>query len=118
MALGSHFILSETERLNAINKNILKAKECLSFKSSGEARTKTIGEALANNGGIMKSSKGMTILSLIIYVIVLTIVIGTASMLMKYFYRNTDELVISSEASSQYSRFITYLTEDVNSRKD
>lgn len=66
----------------------------------------------------MKSNKGMTVLSLIIYVIVLTVVIGTASILMKYFYRNSEETVISSQASSQYSRLITYITDDINSRKD
>ena len=66
----------------------------------------------------MKSNKGITIITLIIYVIVLTIVIGTASMLMRYFYRNTDETIISKNSTSQYSRFLTYITDDINSRKN
>lgn len=66
----------------------------------------------------MKSNKGITIITLIIYVIVLTIVIGTASMLMKYFYRNADETIISKNSTSQYSRFLTYITDDINSRKN
>lgn len=64
----------------------------------------------------MKSNRGITIITLIIYIIVLTIVIGTASMLMKYFYRNVDETVINKNTSSQYSRFLAYITDDINSR--
>lgn len=66
----------------------------------------------------MKSNNGMTIISLIIYIIVLTIVIGTMSMIIKYFYKNMDETVISSNTSDQYSRFIAYISSDINSRKN
>ena len=66
----------------------------------------------------MKSSKGITIISLIIYIIILTFIIGTTSMLIKYFYNNTQETVISKKTADQYSRFIAYLTDDVNSRKN
>ena len=68
--------------------------------------------------GLMKSSKGITIISLIIYIIILTFIIGTTSMLIKYFYNNTQETVISKKTADQYSRFIAYLTDDVNSRKN
>ena len=64
----------------------------------------------------MKSNKGMTIISLIVYVIVLSIVIGTTSILIKYFYNNTEETVISKNTSNQYSRFVAYITDDINSR--
>ena len=63
----------------------------------------------------MKSNKGITIISLLIYIIVLSIVIGTISMLMKYFYENTDETVVSDNPFEQYSRFVTYLSSDINS---
>ena len=43
----------------------------------------------------MKKNKGITIISLIIYIIVLSVVIGTTSILIRYFYRNTEETVIS-----------------------
>lgn len=66
----------------------------------------------------MKTSKGITIISLIIYIIILTFIIGTTSMLIKYFYNNTQETVISKKTADQYSRFIAYLTDDVNSRKN
>ena len=66
----------------------------------------------------MKSNKGITLISLIIYIIVLSIVVGTSSILIKYFYTNTEETVISKKTANQYSRFITYLTDDINSRKN
>ncbi len=65
----------------------------------------------------MKSNRGITLISLIIYVIVLSVVIGTTSMLIKYFYANTEDTVISSKTANQYSRFVAYITDDVNSRK-
>lgn len=64
----------------------------------------------------MKSNRGITIISLIVYIIVLSIVIGSTSMLIKYFYNNTEETVISKKTTDQYTRFMAYLTDDVNSR--
>lgn len=64
----------------------------------------------------MKSNKGITIITLIVYVIVLTIVIGTVSMMLKYFYKNNDETIIAKDSTSQYTRFLSYITEDINSR--
>lgn len=66
----------------------------------------------------MKSNKGITIVSLIIYIIVLTVVVGVVSTLTKYFYRNMDETTISNKTSEQYSRFIEYITDDINSREN
>lgn len=66
----------------------------------------------------MKSNKGMTIISLLIYIIVLTVVIGTMSMIIKYFYKNMNETIISSDTSDQYSRFIAYISSDINSREN
>lgn len=66
----------------------------------------------------MKSNKGITLISLIIYIIILSVVIGTSSILIKYFYSNTEETVISKKTANQYSRFVAYLTDDINSRKD
>lgn len=66
----------------------------------------------------MKSNKGMTLISLLIYLIVLLVVIGTISLIIKYFYKNIDETVISSDTSDQYSRFVAYMSSDINSRKN
>lgn len=64
----------------------------------------------------MKTNKGMTLISLIIYIIVLAILIGMISMFTQYFYKNTDETIVTNNTSEQYTRFIAYLTKDVNSR--
>lgn len=66
----------------------------------------------------MKSNKGMTIISLIVYIIVLSVVIGTSSLLIKYFYNNTEETIISKKTPNQYSRFVAYITDDINSREN
>lgn len=66
----------------------------------------------------MKSNKGMTIISLIIYILVLSVVIGTTSIFIKYFYNNVDDTVISKKNSSNYLRFVEYITDDVNSREN
>ena len=63
----------------------------------------------------MRSNKGITLTSLIIYIIVFTIVIATVSTISGYFMKNTDEVVIGAGASEQYTRFTTYLTNDINS---
>lgn len=63
----------------------------------------------------MKSNRGITLISLIVYVIVFTIVIAIVSTISGYFKKNTDEIVISTDTSQQYIRFTTYLTEDINS---
>lgn len=63
----------------------------------------------------MKSNKGITLTSLIIYIIVFTIVIGTVATLSGYFTSNLNNVVISSDASEQYTRLTTYLSNDINS---
>lgn len=63
----------------------------------------------------MRSNKGITLTSLIIYIIVFTIVIATVASISGYFTKNTDEVVIGADASEQYTRFTTYLTNDINS---
>lgn len=66
----------------------------------------------------MKSNRGITLISLIIYILILSIVIGTSSILIKYFYANTEETIISKKSTNEYSRFVAYLTDDINSRKN
>ena len=65
----------------------------------------------------MKSERGITIVSLMVYIVVLSVVIGTVSMLIKYFYKNQKETVIEKNTASQYSRFVAYITDDINSEK-
>lgn len=66
----------------------------------------------------MKSQKGVTLMSVVIYIIVLTTVVGMMSTLTRYFYSNTEETIISSKTAEQNTRFLSYITNDINSRKN
>lgn len=62
----------------------------------------------------MKSEKGVTLISLIIYVIAMLITITIISVMTGYFYKNID---ISTEKYSylgEYTKFNSYLSEEVN----
>lgn len=54
-------------------------------------------------------------MSLIIYIIVLLILIGVISMFTRYFYKNSNEIVISNNTGEQYTKFVSYITKDINS---
>ena len=66
----------------------------------------------------MKSQKGVTLMSVVIYIIVLTTIVGMMSTLTRYFYSNTEETIISSNTAEQNTRFLSYITNDINSRKN
>lgn len=63
----------------------------------------------------MKSNRGVTLTSLVIYIIGLTIVITLMGIISNYFYRNINDVTIKQNADEQYSRFLAYLTKDANS---
>lgn len=63
----------------------------------------------------MKSDKGITLTSLIIYVIVFTTVIATVSTLSGYLSKNINSVITSSNSSEQYTKLTTYLMSDLNS---
>lgn len=63
----------------------------------------------------MRSNKGITLTSLIIYVIGLVIVIALMGTVNGYFYRNVKILTLKQNANEEYSKFLSYITKDVNS---
>ena len=63
----------------------------------------------------MKSNKGVTLTSLVIYVVGLVIIVGLMSTFNGYFNKNLNEVVIKQNSQEQYSKFLSYLTKDVNS---
>ena len=63
----------------------------------------------------MKNNKGITLISVTIYIVVLVLIIGVISNFTKYFYRNTDEIVIDNNTSTQYSKLMSYIIDDINS---
>lgn len=62
----------------------------------------------------MKSNRGVTLTSLIIYIIGLSIVIGTLSIVSRYFYKNINKVALNQTAQEEYSKLLSYLTKDVN----
>ena len=65
--------------------------------------------------GKLKSNRGVTLTALVIYVMGLAVVITLMAMILKYFYRNVNDVTISQNADEQYSKFLAYLTKDANS---
>ena len=62
----------------------------------------------------MKSEKGITLISLIIYVIALTIVVGIIAVISGYFYDNIDTSSEDIEPMVEYTKFNSFFSEEVN----
>lgn len=61
----------------------------------------------------MKSEKGITLISVTIYVIVMAIVVGILSTLTTFFYRNIND-IRSINPLTEYTKFNNYFTEEIN----
>lgn len=61
----------------------------------------------------MKSEKGITLISLIIYVIGMAIVIALVSTLTSYFYKNIDIDSVSNY-TSEYTKFTSVILDEIN----
>ena len=61
----------------------------------------------------MKSDKGVTLIALVIYIVVFTIVVSTMALLSSYFYNNMH--LIKDDASSvvEYNKFNMFFIQDV-----
>lgn len=64
---------------------------------------------------MLKSNRGITLTSLIIYVIVLMIVISIMSVFFGNFFKDTKKLTINEISKEQYTKFLSYITKDINS---
>lgn len=65
----------------------------------------------------MRNNKGITLTSLIIYIIALMVFVGTMATITKYFYKNFKDVTINDRVTKEYSEFTKFLSEDVNSKK-
>ena len=63
---------------------------------------------------MLRSNKGITLTSLVIYVIVLMIVITLLSSFSGYFYKNINQITINEAGDEQFTRFLAYITKDIN----
>lgn len=61
----------------------------------------------------MKSEKGITLLSLILYIILLMLVVSMLSVLNNLFFTNTKYLTNNSKSISEYNKFNMYFIEDI-----
>ena len=66
----------------------------------------------------MKSEKGITLTSLILYIVVLLVVIATLSVISTHFYSNTSYITDMGKYIAEFNKFNMYFIEDVknNSR--
>ncbi len=64
----------------------------------------------------MKSEKGITLISMTIYVIVMLIVVTVMVILTSYFYGNVDVNSTETKLNQQYTKFNSYFTEEVNKK--
>ena len=62
----------------------------------------------------MKSEKGITLISLTIYIIVLTIAIAIIAIISKYFYKNIDTTSKNITPLTEFTRFNSFFSDEVN----
>ena len=62
----------------------------------------------------MKSQKGITLISLTIYVIVMVILVAVITTLTTYFYKNVDTSSKQDDINKQYTKFLSYFSEEIN----
>ena len=62
----------------------------------------------------MKNNRGITLTSIIIYVIGMTIIIALISTLTSFFYKNINVENLNSDTATQYTKFSSIFTEEIN----
>lgn len=65
----------------------------------------------------MKSEKGITLTSLVIYVIVATIVIGIIAMFSSFFFSNMNLIADQDYYATEFNKFNMFFIEDVKSNR-
>lgn len=66
----------------------------------------------------MKSEKGVTLLSLVIYMIIFTMVLGILTVVSNYFYRNIYQVKETPKYISEFNKFSMFFVNDVKSNND
>ena len=62
----------------------------------------------------MRSEKGVTLISVIIYVIAMLVMISIITVFTSYFYKNIDINSVREDLNQQYTKFNSYFIEEVN----
>ena len=64
----------------------------------------------------MKSEKGITMISMTIYIIVMLLVVTAITSITTYFYKNIDTDSVNSNLNQQYTKFNSFFLEDTNKK--
>ena len=59
----------------------------------------------------IKNEKGVTLTSLLIYVLALTVVVIIVGRITTYFYKNMDQVTTNTAAAAEYTKFNSYFTD-------
>lgn len=62
----------------------------------------------------MKNNKGITLISLIVYVIAMTIVVSIISTITSFFYKNINVEDIETDTTTQFTKFSSIFTNEIN----
>ena len=62
----------------------------------------------------MKSERGVTITSVLIYIIALTVVVIIIGRITTYFYKNMNFVTGNTTANAEYTKFNSYFTSEIN----
>ncbi len=62
----------------------------------------------------MKSEKGVSLVSLIIYLIAMTTVVAIVARVSTYFYKNVNSVETNIEQNEQYVKFNAYITKEIS----
>ena len=65
----------------------------------------------------MQKEKGVTLISVTIYIIVMLIIVSVITVITSYFYNNVDVNAVSQDINQQYTRFNSYFTEEINKKE-
>lgn len=66
----------------------------------------------------MRSERGITLTSLILYIMVLLVVVGTLSYVSTYFYSNTSYITDKGKYTAEFNKFNVYFIEDVKNNSN
>lgn len=64
----------------------------------------------------MQTEKGVTLISVTIYIIVMLIIVTIITVLTSYFYKNVNIHSATQNLNQQYTKFNSYFTEEVNKK--
>ena len=62
----------------------------------------------------MKSQKGITLISLTVYVIVMAIVVGVIAIISTFFYSNINDTNVDINPITEYTKFNSFFSDEIN----